>query len=99
MTWRGFLVCALDGFQVAVPDTDENRAYFGSSGTADNSAPFPQARAVLATAAGTRGALGLESGPSADGEQTLTRRMVNTTRKSSRRAACSCPAGTSRASS
>jgi len=34
MTWRGFLVCALDGFQVAVPDTDENRAYFGSSGTA-----------------------------------------------------------------
>ena len=52
------------------------RAYFGSSGTADNSAPFPQARAVLATAAGTRGALGLESGPSADGEQTLTRRMV-----------------------
>lgn len=29
MTWRGFLVCALDGFQVAVPDTDENRAYFG----------------------------------------------------------------------
>ena len=76
MTWRGFLVCALDGFQVAVPDTDENRAYFGSSGTADNSAPFPQARAVLATAAGTRGALGLESGPSADGEQTLTRRMV-----------------------
>jgi hypothetical protein len=76
MTWRGLLVCALDGFQVAVPDTDENREYFGSSGTADNSAPFPQARGVLATAAGTRGALGLEPGPSPDGEQTLTRRMV-----------------------
>lgn len=76
MTWRGFLVCALDGFQVAVPDPDENRAYFGSSGTADNSAPFPQARAVLATAAGARGALGLEFGPSAAGEQTLTRRMI-----------------------
>ncbi len=76
MTWRGFLVCALDGFQVAVPDTDANRAYFGSSGTADNTAPFPQARAVLATAAGARSALGLEFGPSAAGEQTLTRRMV-----------------------
>lgn len=76
MTWRGLLVCALDGFQAAVPDTDANRAYFGSSGTADNSAPFPQVRAVLATAAGSRGTLGLEAGPSPDGEQTLTRRMV-----------------------
>ena len=76
MSWRGFLVCALDGFQAAVPDTDANRAYFGSSGTADNTAPFPQARGVIATAAGSRGALGLEFGPSGDGEQTLTRRMV-----------------------
>jgi hypothetical protein len=31
---------------------------------------------VIATAAGSRGALGLEFGPPADGEQTLTRRMV-----------------------
>jgi hypothetical protein len=76
MTWHGLLVCALDGFQAAVPDTDANREYFGSSGTADNTAPFPQVRAVIATAAGTRGALGLEFGPSAAGEQTLTRRMV-----------------------
>jgi Insertion element 4 transposase N-terminal/Transposase DDE domain len=76
MTWRGFLVCALDGFQVAVPDTDENRAYFGSSGTADNTAPFPQARGIIATAAGCRGTLGLEFGPSGNGEQTLTRRMA-----------------------
>jgi hypothetical protein len=76
MTWRGFLLCALDGFQVAVPDTDANREYFGSSGTADNTAPFPQARAVLATAAGSHGTLGLEFGPSAAGEQTLTRRMA-----------------------
>ena len=75
-TWRGFLLCSLDGFQVAVPDTDQNREYFGSSGTADNSAPFPQARAVIATAAGTSGTLGLEFGPSPDGEQTLTRRLV-----------------------
>lgn len=76
MTWRGLLVCALDGFQVAVPDTDANRAYFGSPGTADNSTPFPQVRGVLATAAGSRGTLGLEAGPSADEKQTVTRRMV-----------------------
>ena len=76
MTWHGLLLCALDGFQTRVPDTPENRDYFGSSGTADNSSPFPLVRAVVATAAGTRGAVGLEFGPSSDGEQTLTRRLV-----------------------
>jgi hypothetical protein len=76
MRWRGLLLCALDGFQVRVPDTGANRKYFGSSGTADNSSPFPQARAVILTAARTKGTLGLEFGPSCDGEQTLTRRLV-----------------------
>ena len=76
MAWNGLLLCALDGFQVRVPDTPANRAYFGSSGTADNSSPFPLVRAVVVTAAGTRGALGLEFGPSSEGEQSLTRRLV-----------------------
>jgi Transposase DDE domain len=72
----GLLLAALDGFQVRVPDTPANREYFGSSGTADNSSPFPQVRAVILTAARTKGTLGLEFGPSCDGEQTLTRRLV-----------------------
>ena len=76
MRWRGLLLCALDGFQVRVPDTPANRKYFGSSGTADNSSPFPQVRAVILTAARTKGTLGMEFGPSCDGEQTLTRRLV-----------------------
>src|ERR1035438_2526891 len=76
MTWRGLLLCALDGFQVRVPDSDESREYFGSSGTADNSSPFPQVRAVILTAARTKGTLGMEFGPSSDGEQTLTRRLA-----------------------
>jgi len=76
MRWNGLLLCAIDGFQTRVPDTPENREYFGSSGTADNSSPFPLVRAVVAAAAGTRGALGVEFGPSAAGEQTLTRRLV-----------------------
>ncbi len=63
-------------FQVRVPDTPANRKYFGSSGTADNSSPFPQVRAVILTAARTKGTLGMEFGPSCDGEQTLTRRLV-----------------------
>ena len=76
MGWRGLLLCALDGFQVRVPDTPANRKYFGSSGTADNSSPFPQVRAVILTVARTKGTLGMEFGPSCDGEQTLTRRLV-----------------------
>lgn len=76
MTWRGLLLCALDGFLVRVPDTEANREYFSSSGTADNSSPFPQVRAIIVTAARTKGALGMEFGPSSDGEQTLTRRLV-----------------------
>jgi len=76
MRWRGLLLSALDGFQVRVPDTPANRKYFGSSGTADNSSPFPQVRAVILTAARTKGTLGMEFGPSCDGEQTLTRRLV-----------------------
>ena len=76
MRWRGLLLSALDGFQVRVPDTPANREYFGSSGTADNSSPYPQARAVILTVARTKGTLGLEFGPCCDGEQTLTRRLV-----------------------
>jgi hypothetical protein len=76
LRWRGLLLCALDGFQVRVPDTPANRKHFGSSGTADNSSPFPQVRAVILTAARTKGTLGMEFGPSSDGEQTLTRRLV-----------------------
>ena len=76
MRWRELLLCALDGFQVRVPDTPANRKYFGSSGTADNSSPYPQVRAVILTAARTKGTVGMEFGPSCDGEQTLTRRLV-----------------------
>ena len=65
-----------EGFQVRVPDTPANRKYFGSSGTADNSSPYPQVRAVILTAARTKGTVGMEFGPSCDGEQTLTRRLV-----------------------
>src|ERR1017187_2977851 len=63
MRWRGLLLCALDGFQVRVPDTKANRKYFGSSGTADNSSPFPQVRALILTAARAKGTLGMEAGP------------------------------------
>jgi hypothetical protein len=74
--WRGLELCAIDGLQVRAPQTLANREVFGSSGTSDDTAPFPMARAVLATARAVRAVLGAAIGPSSDGEQTLTRRMV-----------------------
>jgi hypothetical protein len=73
---NGLLVCALDGFQLRVPDTAANRKAFGSAGTADDSAPFPLLRAVVATACGSRATLGAAVAGSAVGEQTLTRRLA-----------------------
>ena len=63
-----------------VPDTPANREAFGSTGTADDSAPYPQVRDLLATDASTRGTLAVVSGPSggpkAEGEQALLDTML-----------------------
>ena len=58
MTWRGLLVCATDGFLTRVPDTKANRAHFGSTGTSDDSAPFPQVQGQIVCAPGTGPARG-----------------------------------------
>lgn len=77
LTWRGLLVCATDGFLTRVPDTKANRAHFGSTGTSDDSAPFPQLQAQIVCVAGNRAALGAAWGPASDGEQTLTWQLVD----------------------
>ena len=76
--WHGLRVCALDGCQIRLPDTDENRAAFGSSGTTDDGAdsPFPLARAVLGTARAGRAMLAAELDASWVGEQTLAHRLI-----------------------
>jgi hypothetical protein len=74
--WHGLWVCGLDGFQARMPDTPANRAAFGSCGTSDDSAPFPQARAVVATARAGRAVLGAAVDACDVGEQTLTWRLV-----------------------
>ena len=38
----GMMVLAADGMLVNLADTPANRALFGSTGTADDSSPFPQ---------------------------------------------------------
>jgi hypothetical protein len=74
--WHGLRVCTLDGCQVKVPDSIENRAAFGSSGTADDSAAFPMARIVLAVARAGRALLAATVDASRVGEQPLTARLV-----------------------
>ena len=46
----GHAVLAADGMLVNLADTPANRAMFGSTGTADDSEPFPQLRVVALTA-------------------------------------------------
>jgi catechol 2,3-dioxygenase-like lactoylglutathione lyase family enzyme len=72
----GMTVCAADGTLVNLADTPANRAMFGSTGTADDSSPFPQLRIVAITARAGRVMLGAIPGSGSAGEQTLLRRLV-----------------------
>jgi len=72
----GMMVCAADGMLVNIADTPENRAAFGSTGTGDDSAPFPQLRVVALTARAGRAMLGAVLGSTRAGEQTLLARLV-----------------------
>jgi len=72
----GMPVGAADGMLVNLPDTPANRAFFGSTGTADDSAPFPQLRIVAVTARAGRAMLGAILGQAGTGEQTLLKRLV-----------------------
>ena len=72
----GMMVLAADGMLVNLADTAANRAMFGSTGTADDSAPFPQLRVVALTARAGRAMLGAILGSSSTGEQTLLKRLV-----------------------
>jgi Insertion element 4 transposase N-terminal/Transposase DDE domain len=74
--WHGLRVATLDGFQVKIPDSDGNRAAFGSSGTADDSAAFPMVRVVLAVARAGRALLAATVDASSVGEAPLTARLV-----------------------
>ena len=81
--WRGRLVCAIDGFVLDVPESAENREYFGgpSTRTDGRSAPagYPQARVVTLVEAGTRAVRDAAVGPYAAGERDLVKGLVAAT--------------------
>jgi hypothetical protein len=58
---------SIDGSLIRVPDTAANREAFGSAGTADDSSPFPQLRELRISAASTRAAFGVVTGPAGAG--------------------------------
>jgi Insertion element 4 transposase N-terminal len=72
----GMPVAAADGMLVSLADTPANRAFFGTTGTADGSSPFPQLRIIAVTARAGRARLGAILGQAGTGEQTLLRRLV-----------------------
>ena len=72
----GMPVAAADGMLVNVADTPVNRAFFGTTGTADGSSPFPQLRVVALIARAGRAMLGAILGQAGTGEQTLLKRLV-----------------------
>ena len=78
---------SIDGSVTRVPDTCLNRAAFGSTGTAHDSAAYPQVRDLLASDASTRAALAVVSGPSGgakgEAEQALLDTMLTTCPQSS----------------
>ena len=67
MTVGDLDVGSIDGSLTRVPDTPANRDAFGSAGTADGSAPFPQLRELRCPVASTRATVGVVTGPSGAG--------------------------------
>ncbi len=68
--WRGLALYALDGTSLRVPDTDENRAHFGSAKGRAPSA-YPMARVVALMAVRSHLLAGATLGPYTVGEQVL----------------------------
>jgi len=81
--WRAVVIGRLkvssaDGTLIRVPDTPANRAAFGSTGTADDSAPFPQVRALPLNDASTRALLGMPHGPAGTDKAAAEQKLLDT---------------------
>jgi len=69
---------SLDGTLIRVPDTPANRAAFGSVGTGDDSAPFPQVRALPLNDVSTRALLGMPYGPAGTDKAAAGQKLLDT---------------------
>ena len=69
---------SLDGTLIRVPDTPANRAAYGSTGTGDDSSPFPQVRALPLNDVSTRSLLGMPHGPAGTGKAAAGQKLLDT---------------------
>jgi hypothetical protein len=69
---------SIDGTLIRVPDTPANRAAFGSTGTSDDSSPFPQFRALPLTDASTRSLFGMPYGPAGTDKAAAEQKLLDT---------------------
>ena len=81
--WRAVVIGRLkaasaDGTLIRMPDTQANRAAFGSTGTGDDSAPFPQLRALPLNDVSTRPLLGMPHGPSSGDKAAAEQKLLDT---------------------
>lgn len=76
----GLRLGSIDGCLTRTPDTAANRDAFGSTGTTDDSGPYPQLRHLHVSDASTRAGLGVVAGPAgtdkAEAEQALLDRAL-----------------------
>jgi Insertion element 4 transposase N-terminal/Transposase DDE domain len=76
----GLRLGSIDGSVTRMPDTPANRETFGTTGTGDDSAGYPQIRHLHASDAFTRATLAVVTGPAggdkAEAEQKLLDRML-----------------------
>ena len=72
---RGRRLVAIDGFDVDVPDSDENAPEFGHASGGQGQSGYPKARVVALSECGTHAFLAAEIAPYRVGEKTLARRL------------------------
>jgi hypothetical protein len=72
---RSWRLLAIDGFEVDLPDSDDNAAEFGYAGSGENRSAFPKARVVALSECGTHAFLAAQIGSYATGEKTLAQRL------------------------
>lgn len=70
--WR---LMAIDGFDWDTPDTPENAAEFGYTGSGANRSAFPKARVVTISECASHVVVAAAIGPMSSGEQTLSREL------------------------
>jgi len=70
--WR---LLAIDGFELDVPDSDENAAEFGYAGSGDNRSAFPKVRVVALAECGTHAFVAAALDAYRVGEKTLAARL------------------------